>query len=117
MRDSRPHVLVVDDEPLMLELIRRILARSAVTVTAVETGAAACATLAHPPHPDLVMADLSIPVIDGLAVARVCGAICPPVPVILLTGHTVTGELPPNVCTVLRKPFRPAELLDKAAEV
>ncbi|MDE2127790.1 MAG: response regulator [Armatimonadetes bacterium] len=117
MSPTPPHVLVVDDEPLMLELIRRILAGTGVTVSTVDTGSAACSLLGAPPRPDIVIADLSMPVVDGMAVTAVAGALSPPIPVILLTGHKITADVPTNVRAVILKPFRRAELLGQLVTI
>ena len=64
-------ILVVDDEPDLLETVRRILTRSGHDVVAVGSGAEALRELEARPS-ELVLTDLMMPGVDGLAlVARV----------------------------------------------
>lgn len=62
-------ILVVDDEMPILRLLRRILKASGYEVLAAASGLEAL-DLAHQQPPDLVLLDLSMPGMDGLAVCR-----------------------------------------------
>lgn len=67
-RDSLAHLLVVDDEPNIRELLSVSLRFSGFTVTAAADGRAALAAAAA--HvPDLVILDVMLPDMDGLEVA------------------------------------------------
>jgi len=63
------HVLVVDDEPAIGELIRSYLSRHGLRVTAVADGAAMRHAMAESPV-DIVLLDLGLPGEDGLALTR-----------------------------------------------
>lgn len=63
-----PKILVVDDEPNILELTRLYLERDGFQVEAVSSGNDALAKLAG--KPDLVILDLMLPDIDGFEVCR-----------------------------------------------
>jgi CheY-like chemotaxis protein len=62
-------ILVVDDEPVIRELVTALLEGGGVEVRAVADGAAAIAE-ARAFRPDLVLLDLVLPGLDGLAVCR-----------------------------------------------
>src|SRR5205085_2268714 len=62
-------VLVVDDEPNILELLSAALRLSGFAVTAADCGAAAVAA-ARESRPDIVVLDVMLPDIDGFEVAR-----------------------------------------------
>lgn len=62
-------VLVVEDEPHILDPLEFLLERHGLTVRAVTDGAAACRSIEHQP-PDLVLLDVMIPNIDGFEVLR-----------------------------------------------
>jgi two-component system, OmpR family, alkaline phosphatase synthesis response regulator PhoP len=62
-------ILVVDDEPAILELVRFNLLREGFTVTTVEEGTKALEVV-HAQPPDLLVLDLMLPGIDGLEVCR-----------------------------------------------
>jgi DNA-binding NtrC family response regulator len=68
----------------------------------------------------VVITDLGMPHFDGRAVAAAIAAAAPGTPIIMLTGWgqrlAVTGEIPPEVASVLSKPPRLAELREKLAE-
>ena len=66
---ARPRVLVVDDEPDILELIGYNLARHNFDMIGVDSGEEAFASV-RKSLPDLVVLDLMLPGIDGLEVCR-----------------------------------------------
>jgi DNA-binding response OmpR family regulator len=112
-------VLVVDDEPLVREIVAGYLARDGMEVHEAEDGRAALAWLATN-RPDLVVLDVMLPEVDGLSVLRHLrqeGDI----PVILLTARSeeidrVVGlELGADDYVV--KPFSPRELVARAKTV
>jgi two-component system phosphate regulon response regulator PhoB len=65
----RAHILVVEDDSDIQELIRYNLARERFKVTVASTGEEAL-KLAHADPPDLVLLDLMLPGMDGLEVCR-----------------------------------------------
>jgi DNA-binding response OmpR family regulator len=105
-------VLVVDDEPMVREVVARYLERDGVRVHEIDNGDDAMDWLATN-RPDLVVLDVMLPGVDGLAILRHLRA-ASAVPVILLTARTdevdrVVGlELGADDYVV--KPFSPREL-------
>ncbi len=105
-------VLVVDDEPMVREVVARYLERDGVRVHEVADGDQALAWLAAN-HPALVVLDVMLPGVDGLSLLRRLRA-DGDVPVILLTARAeevdrVVGlELGADDYVV--KPFSPREL-------
>ncbi|WP_181706147.1 response regulator [Chthonobacter rhizosphaerae] len=107
------HVLVVDDETEVRELVRDYLVRHGFAVTAAESGAAMRAVLAvRPVH--VVILDLKMPGEDGLSLARYLrqsGAIG----IIMLTASAETVDrivgLELGADDYMAKPFDPRELL------
>ena len=63
-------VLIVDDEPDLVELVKRWLEGAGHTVTHAGTGPAALEALAADPLPDLVLLDVMLPKIDGFALLK-----------------------------------------------
>jgi DNA-binding response OmpR family regulator len=107
-----PEVLVVDDEPMVREVVSRYLRRDGLDVHELGNGDAAIEWLdTH--RPDLVVLDVMLPGADGLSVLRRLRSVST-VPVIMLTARTdeldrVLGlELGADDYVV--KPFSPREL-------
>ncbi len=79
-------VLVVDDEPDVLRVLERHLARNGFAVTACLSGQQALSAFA--PHRfQLVVTDMRMPGIDGMTLLRAIRRIDPLVPAIVLTGY------------------------------
>ena len=112
-------VLVVDDEPKIVEVVGDYLRSAGFSVSTAPDGERAVA-LARARPPDLVVLDLGLPGLDGLDVAReLRGA--SPVPIIMLTAR---GEETDRVLGLelgaddyLVKPFSPRELLARVRAV
>jgi len=69
MRDARAHVLVVDDEPTIGEVVTRYLQRAGYDTRLVGSGEDALEE-SERERPDLVVLDLMLPGVDGLEVMR-----------------------------------------------
>lgn len=80
------HILVVDDEPSMLDLCVRILTRQGYLVQGVGTGQEAIASLQAHPY-DLVVVDIALPDIDGAEVLRRAREIDPGIAAVAITGY------------------------------
>ena len=102
-------VLVVDDEPVMRELIEVTLEDAGYAVESVESGRAALERLARQAY-DLIVCDLHMPDRDGPAVYRAIERRAPPRPAFLfVTGYADAGPYEDFLRTaqvpVLGKPF------------
>jgi CheY-like chemotaxis protein len=110
------HVLIVDDEPGMLETLTEILDAAGYTVTAVGDGDAALAEIQTGRY-DVVVMDVRMPGRDGVSVLVDSGA--PPPPVILMTAYALEERLREaranQVHAVVQKPFAAPYLLDLVA--
>jgi DNA-binding NtrC family response regulator len=78
-------ILIVDDEPDMLESCSRILSRQGYACVTAGDGRAALALLERE-HPDLLLTDFKMPEMDGLELLRRAHELDSALPVILLTG-------------------------------
>jgi len=81
---TEPRVLVVDDEPDMVENLVRILRRAGHRCLST-TDPERALTLLESERPDLVLTDLKMPAVDGLAVLRRAHEIDPGLPVVVIT--------------------------------
>jgi CheY-like chemotaxis protein len=109
-------VLLVDDEPGMLETVGEILTDAGYEVTAVGDGDTALAEILTGRY-DVVVMDIRMPGRDGVSVLVDSGA--PPPPVILMTAYAVEERLrearEARVHAVVQKPFAAPYLLDLVA--
>ena len=112
-------VLVVDDEPMVTEVVGRYLEREGFEVALAADGDEAL-RLARQDNPDLVVLDLMLPRIDGLEVCRVLRRETR-IPIIMLTAkgeeldRIIGLELGADDYVV--KPFSPRELLARIKAV
>ncbi len=107
------HILVVDDEPAIVTVVRERLEREGFQVRAVASGEEALAHLDADPA-DLVVLDVMLPGIDGFEVLRHLRGAGDTVPVILLTARDEDVDkivgLELGADDYLVKPFNPREL-------
>ena len=81
---SAARILIVDDEPDMLENCSRILSRQGYACLTAENGRAALAILERE-RPDLLLTDLKMPEMDGMALLHHAHEMDPELPVIMIT--------------------------------
>src|SRR3981081_4633571 len=110
----KAHILVVDDDPHITDLLRRILAYEGYSIAIAASGNEALnRTLERPP--DLIVLDIMLPGIDGLEVAQRLRAAGDNVPVLMLTARDAVADRVKGLGTgsddFLVKPFAPEELV------
>jgi two-component system, OmpR family, response regulator MprA len=110
---SDPAVLVVDDDAPIRRMLERTLAAEGYAVAVVADGGAALAQVERS-LPDLIVLDVAMPGLDGLAVTRRLRAKRLPVPILLLTARDAVAErvagLDAGADDYLVKPFEVDEL-------
>ena len=117
MIDERvTEVLLVDDEPGMLDTLTEIFNDAGYSVTAVGDGDTALVEILTGRY-DVVVMDVRMPGRDGVSVLVDSGA--PPPPVILMTAYAMEERLrearAAKVHAVVQKPFAAPYLLDLVA--
>jgi CheY-like chemotaxis protein len=106
-------VLVVDDEPEVREMVRRLLADGGWTVRVADDRASALALVHQEPDLDLVLTDHRMPGGSGLDLASDLRALRPELPVVLMSGFVAEHQLldAAAVVDVIAKPFTGDELV------
>jgi PAS domain S-box-containing protein len=122
---SRLRILIVDDDPLMIQSLRDTLELDGHVVVAANGGQAGIDTFRASRSPaeafDIVITDLGMPYVDGRKVAGAIKSIEEATPVIMLTGWgqrlVADGEIPVHVDRVLSKPPKLRELRAALAQL
>jgi DNA-binding response OmpR family regulator len=112
-------VLVVDDDPIVRDVLSRYLARGGFRVATAEDGQAAVAAF-ESQSPDLVLLDLMLPLMDGFGVFEVIRR-SDSTPVIMLTAKGEEGDriagLEFGADDYVAKPFSPKEVVARVRAV
>lgn len=89
----RTRVLVVEDDPINLELVAALLEQACCKVLLAETAKAGL-HLAQAERPDLILMDVQLPGMTGYEATRRLKAdpVTAPIPVVALTANAMTGE-------------------------
>jgi CheY-like chemotaxis protein len=115
-------VLVVEDEPALREVTRRILARNGYQVTAVGSGQEALTSLTRDlEHIDALLTDVVMPHMQGKELAEQVRALHPEARVMFMSGYSqgllgAQGVLEPGV-HLIEKPFSESALLARLHEI
>jgi two-component system, OmpR family, response regulator MprA len=112
--EHRERVLVVDDDPPLRRMLERTLAAEGFEVTVAADGGAALLA-AERSAPDLIVLDVAMPVLDGLAVCRRLRDKGLPTPILMLTARDAVPDrvrgLEAGADDYLVKPFAVQELV------
>jgi len=119
--DDRIRVLVVDDDPLVLETVAAQLEDEGFTVITAAGGTEALAMLDEDKAVQALVSDLSMPVMDGVSLILEAQARNPALPAVLLTGYAGDGvslELGRRIngpFALMRKPSTGSDLAARIA--
>jgi CheY-like chemotaxis protein len=126
-------ILVIDDEPFVLDALKRVLATTGVAVIGASTADAGLTAIAESPV-DLIIIDVILPGMDGVAAIKLIRRDHPGLPIIAISGggnFGLNSYLPDAISTTaylaackaagangtLAKPFETAELRSLIREV
>jgi CheY-like chemotaxis protein len=115
---TKPKVLVVDDERVIADTLAIILNQHGFEASAVYTGTAAVER-AKSVRPDLVISDVIMPDMNGIEAAIHIRKFLPGCKILLFSGQAATADLLENARAqghefeILAKPVHPQDLLSK----
>jgi CheY-like chemotaxis protein len=110
-------VLVVDDDDQVADVVRQVLRDAGYSVATVKHGAAALELVSHI-TPDLILLDLSMPIMDGWSfVTQYRRSARPGARILLLTGNPQAADIARtlNADGYVQKPFDIDQLVDIVA--
>lgn len=117
--DSKPKILIVDDEENICELVRLYIEKEGFQAVIANDGQEAVAKFNNE-KPDLILLDIMLPVKDGWQVCREIRAVST-VPIIMLTAKGETFDkvlgLELGADDYVVKPFEPKELIARIRAV
>src|SRR5258708_7237753 len=103
-RDHQRHILVVDDEAPIRDLVKALLGRAGHWVESAECGSEALDKIELADF-DLVFTDFEMPEMTGERLAREIKKRKPDLPVALLSGRVSVNPAPSDIALLLPKPF------------
>ncbi len=107
------HILLIDDEPSLVGVLRPVLAAAGYRVTTAIDGASGAVAAAHD-SPDVVLLDLGLPDMDGKEVIRGILARCKPAIIVISARHQESEKiaaLDEGEDDYVNKPFEIGELM------
>jgi CheY-like chemotaxis protein len=115
--EARPRILLVDDDTRTSRLLAHMLREDGFDVEFARDGASAISRLTRAPMPDVLVTDLNMPGIDGIAVTQFARSKEPRLPIVIVTGHPnmaigMGATLVP-VPVVITKPIEYAKLAEE----
>lgn len=110
-----PRVLIADDEEAMRSLVARALAMDGHQVVTAEDGAEALEILSRENGAfDLLLTDIKMPIMDGIALALAAARDFPDLVILLMTGFADQRERAHNLSAIIHdvitKPFSVADI-------
>ncbi len=117
--DFKTRVLVVDDEPIILETMTEILQREGFVVRTADDGFAALVTLRQT-LPDIIISDLRMPNMSGFEFLSVVRRRFPHIPIIAVSGEYVATGMPAGLLAdqfFQKGGYTPHQLFDRIREL
>lgn len=110
------HILIVDDDAVIREGLRRTVETHDFSAEAFSSGPLALERMKVKTF-DLVITDLKMPVMNGIEVLKVIKTLQPEVPIIMITGYstvdTAVEAMKSGAFDYIAKPFTPEDILQK----
>jgi DNA-binding NtrC family response regulator len=116
---EKSRILVVDDEAVVREGVRRILEGDRYSVESCASGRAALDLMQEKDF-NMVITDLKMPGMGGLEVLRTIKILQPEIPVMVITGYstvdTAVEAMKNGAVDYIAKPFTPEQLMEKVGK-
>ncbi len=115
-------ILVVEDDPSVLELVNIVLQQAGYQVLSCKDAQRAIDTIANATSTiNAVLVDFTMPNLNGVQLSRLIRTAYPHLPIVLMSGYAeeeISAQLGDvQLDGFIQKPFRPADLLSKLANI
>jgi DNA-binding NarL/FixJ family response regulator len=114
-------VLIVDDSPLVRKAVCSLFTLDGFSVCGEAGDGAQAVEEARQTRPDIIVLDLSMPVMDGIRAAKALKQMMPHVPLILFTAHAGSAleryALAAGIAAIISKQQDASDLVTKAHEL
>ncbi|NOZ42584.1 MAG: response regulator [Alphaproteobacteria bacterium] len=114
------HILIAEDEMAVRMFVGRALEHRGHSTVGVEDGGAAITAMAAEDF-DLLLTDIVMPVMDGIALALKVSAEYPEIPILMMTGYSHEQQRAHNleclIHDVISKPFSLDELCNTVEDI
>ena len=106
-------ILLVEDEPAVLEVAQEMLRESGFDVVTARDGQEALDILGRDTRIDLLLTDVVMPELNGFQLAHRARGLRPGLPIVYISGYADEARLEAEAVhgPVLRKPFRSTDLI------
>jgi CheY-like chemotaxis protein len=113
-----PSVLVVDDEPALLQFVTIVLRQRGYHVLTASNGVEGLMVYSsYRVKVDLVLTDVQMPGMNGIEMAKRLHALNPNLKILLMSGYVPDGVEVPQGLRLLDKPFLPNQLMEAVQEM
>ncbi len=116
-----PHILIVDDDEMVLTGLAENLEREGFRATTAASGREALDALARAPDIHLILTDLVMEEMDGLTLLKRVNELKPDIPVIVITGHGTAASafdaVRQGAADYIQKPARPEDIAGRIRSV
>lgn len=113
MSEKKPNILIVDDDPSILEILAAYVSSFGFANDTAENGLAALGKLKNKTY-SIVITDMMMPNMDGMQLLKQINELYPQIKVIVVTGYdrtfTYTDVIRAGASDFIAKPFNPDEL-------
>jgi CheY-like chemotaxis protein len=114
------HILIAEDDKAVREFVSRALRQDGHQITAVSDGEQALTALGAGRF-DMLLADIVMPQVDGIALALKASKDFPELPILLMTGYAAERQRAHNlealIHEVIAKPFTLKDICEKVRRI
>ncbi len=117
--DGKGSILVVDDQPAVLEVVAGILRRAGFAVIEATSGDDALALVAGAGDVDAIVTDYTMPRLTGVEVVQRAQALRPGIPALIITGFAEIADFDASAhgSAIMSKPFRSEALVGAVSQL